>query len=240
MLKLYREGWPRRVAEYEYGKALASQQTGYKVPLVGEIIEIDGRTGITYQRVEGETMLAAMRKQARKTSAYTRQWARLHIDMHTRRAENLPTIHQRLAEKIEHAPGLDDSAKYKILTHLASLPQDDKLLHGDFHPDNILLTPQGSVIIDWIDANRGHPLADVARTTLLSLVAVPRQEKAMRLLVRFMRRIYLGEYFRRSPFARKDLDAWMLPVAAGRLEENIPHEREDLLKMVARGLEKFG
>lgn len=38
---------------------------------------------------------------------------------------------------------------------------------ADFHPDNVLLAARGPVIIDWPDATRGQPLADVARTSLL-------------------------------------------------------------------------
>ena len=62
VLKLYRQGWPARSAQYEYRQALASQQTGYRVPAVGELVEVDGRHGITYQRVEGRTMLQEIMK----------------------------------------------------------------------------------------------------------------------------------------------------------------------------------
>jgi hypothetical protein len=35
------------------------------------------------------------------------------------------------------------------------------LVHGDFHPENVLLTDDGPVIIDWSDAAVAHPLVDV-------------------------------------------------------------------------------
>lgn len=238
VLKLYRPGWTAQTAEYEYQKALASQQTGYQVPHVGELVEVEGRPGITYQRVDGGSMFLALRNNPRKIPAYIRQWASLHADMHTRPAEGLPTIHEMLSYKIERATRLSERTRQAVLTHLESLPRDDKLLHGDFHPDNILLTSQGPIIIDWIDAAMGHPLADVARSALLATVGIPPGEP-IRLVMGWMRAIYLRQYFRLSPYQRNQMAAWMLPVAAGRMQENIPHEQDALTKMVSRLLAKL-
>lgn len=237
ILKLYREGFPPGDAEYEYKKALASQETGCAVPKVGELVTMDGRFGITYQRVEGETMIEAVGKSPWKFFTFVRQLANMHVDMHTRSAKNLPTIHERLSRKISEAPHLDEKTKGYVLKHLDNLPRDDKLLHGDFHPDNVMLTPNGPVIIDWIDAAVGHPLADVARTTVIAMAAGPPPGtpgmRFVRLQLELFRRLYLKRYFKVGKYPRKDLDAWMLPVAAGRLEEGIESETEQLVKMVS-------
>ena len=229
VLKLYREGWPRRTAEFEHKQALASQQTGYRVPQVGEIVEIDGRAGIVYQRVEGETMLRGFQKNLLKFPSVVRQLADLHLEMHRCEASGLETIVQRLTDKIGRVELLDSETRDRILKHLHALPVDNKLLHGDFYPDNIMLTLNGPVIIDWIDATLGHPLADVARTTVLGTFGIPPEDKVGRFMIGRMVSGYLRRYFRFSPFSRKELEAWLLPVATGRLEENIPHETEPLL-----------
>ena len=232
VLKLYREGWPRRVVEFEHKQALASQQTGYRVPKVGEIVEIDGRVGIVYQRVEGETMLSVFEKNMLKFPGVVRQMTDLHLEMHRCEASGLETIVQRLTDKIGRVELLTDDERNRILKHLRALPTDNKLLHGDFHPDNIMLTPDGPVIIDWIDATLGHPLADVARTTVLGTFGIPPEKKVERFVIHRMISGYSRRYFRLSPYSRTELDAWLLPVAAGRLEENIPHETEPLLEYV--------
>ena len=38
----------------------------------------------------------------------------------------------------------------------------DAVLHLDFHPDNIMLTPDGPVVFDWTNGALGPPAADVA------------------------------------------------------------------------------
>ena len=223
MLKLYREGWSRRTAEYEHSQALASQQTGYRVPKVGEIIEIDGRVGIIYQRVDGPTMLHRIIEKPYRFFYFSRLMTDLHLEMHAREAANLEPVRERLAGKIQAVHAFDQTTQHIILGHLFSLPQDTKLLHGDFHPDNILLTANGPVIIDWIDATLGHPLADVARTYVIGNFGVPPEEKFGRFLFKTMVNLYLRRYFRYSPYSRRELKDWLLPVAAGliRLSQDI-------------------
>ena len=242
VLKLYRPGFPTTDAEYEYRKALASQETGFAVPAVGEMVTVDGRAGITYQRVEGVTMLQVLQIAPWKVLPLTRQLAALHADMHQRSASNLPSAQEVIAHKINNAPPLDQRTKTTIIEYLGQLPKDDKLLHGDFHPDNILLTSNGPVIIDWIDATMGNPLADVARTSLLARVAnsPPNtlREKLIDLFSGLFHRIYINHYFKLSPYEEKDLQPWLLPVTAGRLSEEISHETKALVNLVANMLGK--
>ena len=234
ILKLYREGWARRTAEYEHRMAKASEQTGYRVPHVGEIVEVDGRAGIVYQRIEGETMLGRILKQPYRLVGFSRQMADLHLEMHAKDVKNLEPVTDRLAGKIDAVEALNAATKAVIFKRLFSLPQDTKLLHGDFHPDNIMLTGSGPVIIDWIDATLGHPLADVARTAVLARFGVPPEEQVGRFMFQTMGRIYLRRYYRYSPYTRSEFQAWLLPVAAARMQEKIPHEAEPLLAYVTQ------
>lgn len=41
------------------------------------------------------------------------------------------------------------------------------LLHLDLHPENVLLAPDGPVLIDWTNAGSGDPAQDVALTWLI-------------------------------------------------------------------------
>ncbi|MEU1370236.1 phosphotransferase [Streptomyces sp. NPDC005803] len=57
----------------------------------------------------------------------------------------------------------------------ARLSQDpeDRILHLDLHPDNVMLTPDGPVVIDWSNTEEGPPALDRAMSALiLAQVAV--------------------------------------------------------------------
>ena len=38
----------------------------------------------------------------------------------------------------------------------------DTLVHGDLHPENVVITPSGYLIVDWSDAAVGNPFVDLA------------------------------------------------------------------------------
>jgi Phosphotransferase enzyme family len=43
----------------------------------------------------------------------------------------------------------------------------DRLLHLDLHPDNVIVSPGGPVVIDWTNARGGDPALDVAMTWVI-------------------------------------------------------------------------
>jgi aminoglycoside phosphotransferase (APT) family kinase protein len=43
----------------------------------------------------------------------------------------------------------------------------ERLLHLDLHPDNVLLSSRGPVVIDWTNARAGEPALDVALTWVI-------------------------------------------------------------------------
>jgi aminoglycoside phosphotransferase (APT) family kinase protein len=94
--------------------------------------------------------------------------------------------------------------------------RDDKevLIHGDFHPLNILYAADGSErVIDWSDADLGDRHADVARTTTLMsfahIVANSAVERiALKAIRGRLRRWYLRGYERALPLERRRLAYW--------------------------------
>lgn len=66
-----------------------------------------------------------------------------------------------------------------LLTDLHTIPArvsqdpEDRILHLDLHPDNVMLTPDGPVVIDWRTTAEGPPALDRAMSSLiLAQVAV--------------------------------------------------------------------
>jgi aminoglycoside phosphotransferase (APT) family kinase protein len=45
--------------------------------------------------------------------------------------------------------------------------EGERLLHLDFHPDNVLLSSRGPVVVDWTNARAGQPALDLALTWII-------------------------------------------------------------------------
>jgi thiamine kinase len=138
---------------------------------------------------------------------------------------------------------INSRAKYlarrsQALERLNQLPDGDALCHGDYHPDNVLMTRNGPIIIDWGSASSGHPLADVAQTELLLQVGEPPSSQLHRWLLSsaqtLVRSVYIRRYLRLRPASARDLAAWRFPIAVARLGEGIVEERDKLLRLIER------
>jgi uncharacterized protein (TIGR02172 family) len=235
VLKLFHNWFESENVEYELKIARAVYASGVKAPAVRELIQVQGRNGLIYERVAGDSMLAMFQRKPWMVFTYSRILAQLHAQMHecVFDAAGIPAQHKRLQNKINHTDALPASLKTSLLNALHSLPAGDRVCHGDFHPANVLLSGEDAQVIDWMDASRGNPLADVARTTIILIGAAESEQTPNQLikgLVRIFHSMYLKHYFRLRPAGEDEYRRWLPIVAGARLSEGIPELEEWLVK----------
>ena len=234
ILKLYYDWVNPNYIKHEQKIGKAIQSTGMKAPVVGDIVEVNGRTGLVYQKISGVDMLVLLRRKPWNVFRFARLSAELHAEMHSIRMENgLPDTHARLKRKINNAPALPERRKQELVAELDALPRGSRLVHGDFHPGNIMVTDSGAMVIDWIDAGIGNPAADVARSAIILYGAVNSNqlpELATKSIFSLFFKTYLKHYFRLHPEIQEEYPRWMAINAAARLDENISEIEDWLLK----------
>jgi uncharacterized protein (TIGR02172 family) len=243
VIKLFRDDRSPGQVEYEARIARLVHAAGVPAPVVGDILEVNGRTGLLYERVDGLSMIESINQKVGTLSQFARVWAELHADMHARSAvPELPSQRAELARHIRAAEMLPSDLQCAALRALEAMPDGDRLCHGDFWPGNILMSSRGPIIIDWICATRGNPLADVARSSVLLLgaLASPLFPRAQKAIIRRAHTTYLKRYFQLRPEGREQCTAWQPIVAAARLNENVPGVQAWLLATVAAGLSQRG
>jgi aminoglycoside phosphotransferase (APT) family kinase protein len=114
------------------------------------------------------------------------------------------------------------------------LGEGTALLHLDLHPENVILTPRGPVVIDWPNAARGPGAADVAHTWVVLACSLPPDDPLKRVVTLAGRRLFLAFFLRHysRPQLRRHLEAVGDYRAANR---TLPRgELESITKIVAR------
>ena len=142
---------------------------GFPVPAVHEVSD-DG-TDLVMERIDGASMLEVVNR---------RPW--------TLRQQGavLADLHERLHE-IAAPSWLRD----------APCGGGDRLIHLDLHPLNVMIAPNGPVVIDWPNASRGDGNADVALTWVLLAAGGVSPDRIKATVEGFGRSILISAFMRR-------------------------------------------
>jgi len=231
ILKLYFEQFGSDIATYEQQIHQAIYNAGLRVPAVGEIVEIEGKFGLSYKKIEGNSMSDKLKPW--NIVAQGQKLAELHAEMHANPfQQKIPNLKDRLKFKINDAAHLPKDLREAALNTIKTLPDGNKLCHGDFHPANIMFCANEPIIIDWLDASVGSPMADVARTSILTLGYATQVSAPLinRLVIHALHKVYLRRYFQLRPGGEDEYQRWFPVIAAARLNENVPGWDNWLLK----------
>jgi len=221
VLKLSHADRPFEKIEREYRVTKAVHAAGLPAPAVFDLLELDGRHGIVFERVEGQSLFDITRVQPWKLFEAVEMLAALHVRINRCPAPTeLPAQREWIASRIHSVKDMSSAERQDALRRLEQLPDGDHVCHGDFHPANVLLTKTGPVVIDWDTATRGDPIGDLACTSRLLRNAVlpPWSPFYMHWILRATRPIihrhYLRHYLRRAGGSRSEMDRWHLPLAS--------------------------
>ena len=235
VLRLARHPRATGMIEREAAALAAAHAAGAPVPGVYGRVTVYGRPGIVLDLVEGVDLLARLGRRPWTLLSVAGMLGRHHAALHRVEAPaGLPNLRDELRHRLG-SPLVPAGVRERALDRLGRLPDGHRLLHGDFHPGNLLRTDRGCVVIDWTNGTSGDPAADVARTLLLGrggdLEGAPFVvRRAAPLARRLLVAGYLRAYARELPLDRDRVERWLPVWAAARLAEDIEPEREFLLE----------
>lgn len=198
------------------------EETGLPVPSFIGLNRNDGKWAITTRFIEGTTLASLMKSNPEKIDEYLELFVNLQLTIQSKTSPKLNKLRDKMLRKITET-SLPADIKYELHTRLESMPNHEKLCHGDFNPTNVIIQRDGTpAVIDWAHATVGNASADAARTYLLFCLKGEKEiaEK------------YMSLFCAKSNTQRRYVDQWLPIVAASQSVKGNPEEREFLLNWV--------
>jgi aminoglycoside phosphotransferase (APT) family kinase protein len=171
-----------KTAEAEAATMRFVRERGYPVPTVHAVRGRD----MVLDRVDGPTMLTDLARRPWMVWRHGRTLAVLHRRLHALGAAGAP-------------PELRAFGSHPALAgmEVGSVAGDrDAVLHLDLHPDNVILSRRGPVVIDWRNARRGPPDVEVALTWLIMATSEVEAPAVKRTVVSAVRDLFVWAFLR--------------------------------------------
>ena len=214
--KLFHKSYSPFQAYREAMLQTMAAEAGINVPKIHGVIEVDDRLAILSDFIDGNTVAELMEENPAKRDMYLGILADTQLDLLSRTANDVRKLTQCIEHEINALTQIDEVKRYELITLLSSMPDHDKLCHGNFGPENVIIDGMDKVfILDWTAAARGNAGADMAKTYLkLTLTSGEDAEKYIRLLCE------------KTGYDRQYIYEWLPLMAASFLGEKGLSEKE--------------
>ena len=180
------------------------EETGLNIPKIHEVGKVGDKWFIQMDYIQGKTLAQLMEENPDKKKEYIDLLVDLQLEVIGKKSPLLKKLKDKMKTKIDQTD-LDATTRYELHERLEGMPKHNKVCHGDFHPSNVIIRPDGSpCIIDWAHVTQGNASADAARTFLLFSLE-GKTELANK---------YLNLFCKKSDTARQYVQKWTPIVAA--------------------------
>lgn len=236
VVKVPHDDVPDEWVELEVQCTTAAAGAGLPVAAVRDTVRVGGRLSIVLDRIHGLSMWQRMVEVPEHVEPLARELAAMHRHLLCAGLPpGIPDFVKRIQGKITLAGPLKEGERSEAGDLARDLPRGAALLHGDLHPGNVLVGPDGLVVIDWFDASIGHPIADIVRSSMLirpgSQGAPTHLPGATPEILGRLHAVYVAEFVDELEAAAANFNQWQAVVAAGRLAEGAEADEQELLDL---------
>ena len=221
VIKLYHKHIPRSFLEHEIEATRFARYSGICTPAVDNgIIQIKNRYGICFERIDGNTLSQILDNNPDKQNEIFTLMAELQINVNKIKTDKFPSYRKEIDQKIRKIRFLPRDIRKKTLAELNLLEKRNNLCHGDFNPDNIIVSESGDLfLIDWSHARSGNPLIEITRSLIIGNI-----------FFRDLNSLYTEIFFSTAEITQDIINPW-IPILATSLIYDIPKKRMELLEI---------
>ena len=178
IVKVYRSEHSLEYIEREQQYAKAAFISGIPSVIAFDVVKAGDNYGVVFEAMNSDSLGHALSTEPDKRDEYLMKYVQLAKTLHTTpvTADTIETLKSLLYQRLD-----DDFMKENLkpeeietLRSIIDAMKDvDTLVHGDFHPGNIMLQNGELMLIDMGEVTRGVPIYDVA-SVFRDLISAPK------------------------------------------------------------------
>lgn len=175
IIKVYHDKSPLSLIEKEREYAKNAFVNGVPSAIAYDIVQTEEGYGLVFELAGATTVSKAIMSQPERLQEFAVKLGQLLKKLNSTEADpdlygNIRQIYLDRARNAEQF--FTDEENEQIRKMLDSIPEGSGMIHGDFHPNNVMVQQDGElVLIDMADISRGNALFDIGGTFLTMFIA---------------------------------------------------------------------
>ncbi len=180
IIKVFQKSVPLEEIERERKLAQQALLEGIPTAISYAVVTAGDRYGIIFELIDADTLSATLKNEPDQYDAYVSRYVQLFKYIHTIQGnpESFVNIKDIYYKAIDYCKNYYTDGELSSLKALVeSVPDTGTLIHGDYHPNNIMVQHGELILIDMGDMTLGHPIFDFLATaaTQVNLVKLSPQ-----------------------------------------------------------------
>lgn len=244
VIKLAKPNITKTSLQHEFNNTLTAWNLGLAVPKPFEIIEVNNRAGLVFERIHGETLKDRLFKSLLNQKDINqpifvwndvRLTAQLLSKVHQLSSSKLIPQRQHLKHQICNVNYLDEAEKNSVMKLIDKLTIKNQICHGDPNPGNIILRNGEPIFIDWMDTTSGNPETDIAEYIIMVKFTILPPDTPLFVVELFdsiredLISFFMDEYTLLTGTTYDEIEPWIALIAARKLSADAISEEEKQL-----------
>ena len=167
VIKVFRPEVDLADVEKERKKSQAALVRGLPTAISYDVVRTGDCYGIVYEMINSKSLADVMREDETHFDRYAEAYISLYKEIHQTEGDigtfdSSKAIYEEAIDFCSSEYTREELEKLRMLVR--SVPDRETLIHGDFHPKNIMLIDGELILIDMGSMSVGHPVFDFLAT----------------------------------------------------------------------------
>ena len=201
IVKLYYTGDSLEDIKREQDYAKKAFVMGIPTAIPFDIVKCEDMYGLVFELVNADIVANYLNNHPEQLEDIAKKYAKTMKQLHETHVEEgaLSSTKELYRSRIEGLRAYMTDEEVDILHRINdAIPESDTVVHGDFHPKNVMIQDGELILIDMADLTTGHPLYDLGSMALSHhLPQDPRLENITDMkaeMVRKLWQLFLSNY----------------------------------------------